>query len=177
MSFQVTALNRARLAVSPFSNIYCCWLQLHIYHTTVIYVELFLLKRITKKTFPPLNISILWEQNLSNNLVYFLTSVLSVNKPYSSLSQEASPHIKHSAVSWQPARYFILLEASGLIIMVFNLKHGRCPEWLPLRPCTAVRSGLKQPKVSGAVWFLYNVNSWRKKKSNEERAGSCWDSK
>lgn len=95
--------------------------------------------------------------------MYFLTSVLSVNKPYSSLSQEASPHIKHSAVSWQPARYFILLEASGLIIMVFNLKHGRCPEWLPLRPCTAVRSGLKQPKVSGAVWFLYNVNSWRKK--------------
>lgn len=54
----------------------------------------------------------------------FFTSVLMANKPYSSLSQEASSHIKHSAVSWQLVHYSILFESSGLIIMVFNLKHG-----------------------------------------------------
>lgn len=71
-----------------------------------------------------------------------------VNNLYSSLSQEASPHIKDSTVSWQLAHYSILLQASGLIIIVFNLKHGYCPAWLPLRRCVVLHLGLKQEKGS-----------------------------
>lgn len=91
----------------------------------------------------------LWEQNpegynATNTLLCFLTSVLLANKLYSSLSQEASPCIKRTTVSWQLAHYSILLEASGLIIMVFNLKYGWCPAWLPLCFCTTVYLGLEQ---------------------------------
>lgn len=64
--------------------------------------------------------------------------------------------------------------------MVFNLKHGWCPAWLPLRRCAAVHLGLEQARGRSGLQcsvLLQNVNSWRKeRKNNDESAGCCCDS-
>lgn len=95
------------------------------------------------------------------------------------LSEEASPHIKQSTVSWQLPHYSILLAASGLIIMVFNLKHGECPAWLPRRRCVVLRLGFKQEKRSprSPMQLPFIECQQLKKKNNTEGAGPRRDFK
>lgn len=113
-----------------------------------------------------MSILCLEQKPLISPFLYFLTSVLTANKLYSSLSQEASPRRKRRAVSWQLAHYSILLEAAGLIIMAFNLKHGQCPAWLPPRRlrCEAFTSSQRGQLASPVQLPLWNISSWRGKK-------------
>lgn len=113
-----------------------------------------------------MSILCLEQKPLISPFLYFLTSVLTANKLYSCLSQEASPRRKRGAVSWQLAHYSILLEAAELIIMAFNLKHGQCPAWLPPRwlRCKAFTSSQRGQLASLVQLPLWNISSWRGKK-------------